>query len=406
MIKSQVKTNENLNRVWMMKKISMFVWNNFVNDARVLREARALSEAGFEVTINAKKERTEKQLKSSEKVLENVYVNRLYKLELPEKIQKKLKSSIFNKHIPNTLLMMKMILLGRKQNADIYHAHDLNTLIQGIACAKLRLNRKPLIYDSHEVQTSRTHYAFQKIYKIEKFLLRFVDEVIVENETRAAYHEDLYGVRPLSVHNYSEKYDIEDVSEYPVRKTHGIKDSETVVLYQGGMQEGRGLFKLLDAFKEVERAVLVMIGDGKERENLIQYHQTIGIEDKVIFIERVPYKMLREYTKAADIGIQFLENTNFNHYSASSNKLFEYLMAHVPVIGSKLPEIEAVIDGETVGMTVEAGNTEQLKTAIQQLVDDESLRNRYKENTKTAKEKYNWQVEKGKLQLLYRKLFD
>src|SRR5699024_7683329 len=144
----------------------------------------------------------------------------------------------------------------------------------------------------------------------------------------------------------------------------------------------RGLFKLLDAFRDIEGARLIMIGDGKERLNLIDYHKELGLEHKVHFIQRVPYRELRRYTKAADLGIQFLENTNFNHYSASSNKLFEYIMAHVPVIGSKLPEIEAVIEGEQIGLTVEPESTRQLKEAIQKLVDGDELRQKFRENTK------------------------
>lgn len=38
-----------------MKSVTMFVWNNFVNDARVLREAKALEELNYSVTIIAKK---------------------------------------------------------------------------------------------------------------------------------------------------------------------------------------------------------------------------------------------------------------------------------------------------------------------------------------------------------------
>lgn len=384
-----------------MKKISMFVWNNFVNDARVLREATALREAGYEVTINAKKERTERALKSAEQISDHIYVNRLFKLELPQNIQKKFKSKIVNKHLPNALLMLKMMMLGRRQNADIYHAHDLNTLIQGVWCAKFRLKPKPLIYDSHEVQTSRTHYAFNKIYRIEKFLLRFTDQTIVENETRAAYHEELYHERPTAVHNYSEYYDIDELQAAPLKEQLGISSDEKLILYQGGMQEGRGLFKLLEAFQDIHGAKLVMIGDGKERENLIQYHHTLKLEDKVVFLERVPYRLLRSYTKSADIGVQFLENTNFNHYSASSNKLFEYIMAHAPVIASKLPEIEAVVDGEEVGLTVLPGDTGAFTAALQRLIDDDALRNRLKENTKSAKMQYNWTREKEVLKKLY-----
>src|SRR5699024_12046513 len=89
---------------------------------------------------------------------------------------------LLNKHIPKMLEMLKMMALGRSRDADVYHSHDLNRLLQGIASAKLRRDRKPLIYDSHEAQTSRTHYSFRKIYRIEKFLLKFVDHVIVEND--------------------------------------------------------------------------------------------------------------------------------------------------------------------------------------------------------------------------------
>lgn len=33
------------------KKVCMFVWNHFTNDARVLRECTALVEAGYEVDL-------------------------------------------------------------------------------------------------------------------------------------------------------------------------------------------------------------------------------------------------------------------------------------------------------------------------------------------------------------------
>lgn len=384
-----------------MKKVTMFVWNNFVNDARVLREASALADLNYTVTIIAKKELSEMHLPSSEKSREGIFVNRPLKLEFPEKITGKIKSSVITKHIPNMLLMFKMIMLGRKYNTDVYHAHDLNTLIQGIVSAKLRIKRKKLIYDSHEVQTSRTHYNFEKIHRIEKLLLKFVDKVIVENDTRADYHKDLYKSRPTPIHNYSELYNIDEVKAFPLREVYSIPEDTKIVLYQGGMQEGRGLFKLLDAFKNIENGKLIMLGDGKERQNLLDYHRELKLENKVIFIDRVPYQELRSYTKSADIGIQFLENTNFNHYSASSNKLFEYLMAHVPVIGSDLPEIKKVIEEEKVGLTVEESNTIELQQAIQELIDDEDKRNYLKENTQRAKNKYNWDNEKRNLEKLY-----
>src|SRR5699024_9893112 len=134
-----------------MANVTMFVWNNFINDARVLRKADALTEMGHTVTIIAKREQNEMHLPAVEKVREGIYVNRVTKIELPKFILRKIKSSVLSKHLPNALLMFKMVLLGRRTNTDIYNAHDLNTLMQGIMSSKLRLKRKPLIYDSHEV---------------------------------------------------------------------------------------------------------------------------------------------------------------------------------------------------------------------------------------------------------------
>lgn len=58
------------------------------------------------------------------------------------------------------------------------------------------------------------------------------------------------------------------------------------------------------------------------------------------FIPKVPLEDLPKYTKNAYLGFQVLNNVCFNHWSASSNKLFEYMMAEVPVIACSFPEIK------------------------------------------------------------------
>src|SRR5699024_3233240 len=95
-----------------MTNVTMFVWNNYINDARVRREATALTEMGHTVTIIAKRELNEMNLHPAEKVRDGIYVNRVTKIELPKFILRKIKSSVLSKHLPNALLMFKMVLLG------------------------------------------------------------------------------------------------------------------------------------------------------------------------------------------------------------------------------------------------------------------------------------------------------
>lgn len=383
-----------------MKTVTMYVWNNFTNDARVYREARTLTDNGYNVVIIAKRDMDELHLPRVEKPLPGMTILR----PLRRAFNKIYNKSIPDKHLPNMWLMLRMAMIGYLRSSDIYHAHDLNTLIQGILSAKFRINKKKLIYDSHEVQTSRTHYHTGLVKRVEGSLLKFVDTVIVENNTRADYHEELYKVRPVPLHNYSELYEISKVEAVDFREMFDIKQDKVIVLYQGGVQEGRGLNLLIEAFSEIKNAVLIMIGDGKEKNNIVRLRDSLQLQDSVYFIDRVPYKELRRYTKAADIGIQILENTNFNHYSASSNKLFEYMMAEVPVVASRLPEIERVVEGEGIGLTIPPSDKQALIEALKTLINNEKLRETFKIRMNSSKRKYNWEVEQLQLLKIYDEL--
>ena len=127
------------------------------------------------------------------------------------------------------------------------------------------------------------------------------------------------------------------------------------------------------------------------------------VSDRIKFIQRVHFKDLPSYTKQGYLGFQVLQNICFNHYSASSNKLFEYIMAHVPVISCNFPEVKAVVD-QGVGISVDSHDVNQIADAVNKLVGDETLRNQYSEKCKEIKKIYNWENEKEKLLEVYNAL--
>src|SRR5699024_10923774 len=181
----------------IMKNVTMFVWNQFTNDARVMRECTALSESKYNVNLIALKLKSD-HLKKHESINEYFHVFRvtkksyifellfknktltivsglllnlilLYLLTINLKVlvivlpiflaellfvaSKKIRTILIN-----LSTIVRMTIAGYKQNADIYHANDLNTLPQAIFCSKFRLKPKRLVYDSHEVQSDRTGY--------------------------------------------------------------------------------------------------------------------------------------------------------------------------------------------------------------------------------------------------------
>jgi len=427
-----------------LRKVTMFVWNHFTNDARVNRECTALSDNNYDVHLIAIDDPKDDNVLQEEIVKDNFKVSRVQRYPSFITAYQKDKNSFlikvgtvstvigvtllyFNlmlliyfaslllmmalsvklrkvrKNIVNAAIIGRMIIKGYKDNADIYHSNDLNTLPQGIICSKFRLKPKKLVYDSHEVQTSRTGYNPKTIKLFESFMIKFVDEMIVENHTRAKKNEELYGFYPNTLYNYSELYDIEDKPDVDLHSELGLPKDEKILLYQGGLQQGRGLELLIEMMPQVKEGTLVFLGAGKLEKTLKEMAAQSSESHRIKFVDKVHFKALPSYTKQAYLGFQVLQNICFNHYSASSNKLFEYIMAHVPVVSCNFPEVKAVVD-QGVGISVDSQDVNQIAKAVNKLVEDETLRNQYSEKCKQIKRIYNWENEKQKLLEVYNAL--
>ncbi|MQR87700.1 glycosyltransferase [Bacillus megaterium] len=426
----------------MSKNVCMFVWNHFTNDARVLRECSSLVEAGYNVDLIAIHDRKNPQLKKKEECKEGFTVirvnNQFPLLQMLLGVARRLKKSIplqllalvvlglgLWKLTVITLLVAvllglfvtpkartfmvrgyiasQMVKYGLKKKYDIYHSNDLNTLPQGITCAKI-LRRKKLVYDSHEVQTSRTGYNSPIYGMMEKLYIKFTDVMIAENHTRAKYTEDLYKLYPQVVHNYPFVVKPELSQSINLHEKLDIPSTEPILLYQGGVQVGRGLDKLIEAAPLFKRGVLVFIGDGRIKPQLQKMVKEQGLEDRVKFLAKVPVEDLMHYTKNAYLGFQVLNNICFNHYSASSNKLFEYMMSAVPVIACSFPEIQKVVESEEVGVCVDSHDPASIAEGVNYLLDHPEERERMSHNCYQAREKYNWNNEKEIFIDIYKKL--
>lgn len=428
-----------------MKRVGMFVWNHFTNDARVLRECTTLSQNGYDVELICIDDPEDPNLKQYEEYNEHFRVYRMQRYPTTLLWLQKMYRFFIGKKwpliplivfwgllvylfpkivIPLTIillilvllllktkvrvlwirgaLIMRMILKGYRGNYDIYHSNDLNTLPQGYVCAKWRIKKKPLIYDSHEVQTSRTGYDSPWYGRLEKFFIKRIDTMIVENHTRAKYNEELYGFYPNVLHNYP-SLEIQQVDgKVDLHKMLDLPPDEKILLYQGGIQTGRGLEKLVEAYPKFKEGTLVFIGDGKIKTELQRMVKERGLEDGIRFIPKVPVKDLPKYTRNAYLGFQVLNNVCFNHWSASSNKLFEYIMNEVPVVASNFPEIKKVVDENKIGITIDPHNPDEIAKAVNYLLEHPDKRDLFSRNCKNARKKYNWEIEQENLLKVYR----
>ncbi len=116
----------------------------------------------------------------------------------------------------------------------------------------------------------------------------------------------------------------------------------------------------------------------------------------------VPHYMVPLITKQADLGIAPIQNICLSYYFCAPNKVFEYLLGGIPVIGSNFPELEKLIKGYNVGYTFDPEEPTEISAAVEQVFQNQEEYMAMKERTKKAAQNYNWENEAEKLLGLYR----
>lgn len=391
----------------MSQKVCVFLWNNFMNDARVRREVRALTLAGYNVDVICTYDGDEKELFQVEDFANSrvirVWNFRTLKLFCNNPVVNFLDKIKVGKMIDVLMVLGNMIAYGLKNKYDFYHCNDLKTLPQGFICAKV-FRKARLIYDSHEVETSRAGGKSKIKYIIERFLIKKADRVIMTTDTRADYNAKLYSIdKPEVIHNYP-IYREKDESRYNLHQLLGLHQDEPILLYQGGFQVGRGIEQILRGTPSFKKGVVVFIGDGPLKPKMKDIIVSSGLKERVKIVPKVPAEELLYYTQHAYLGFQVLENTCFNHYSALSNKLLEYIMMEVPVVCSDLPEMRKVMDEVRAGICIDTDDYENIVEAVNTLLEDKVTYNKMKQNCAAHKGKYTWDKEQEKFIEIYNQL--
>lgn len=282
-----------------------------------------------------------------------------------------------------------------------YHANDLYTLFPAYRLAKKSGGK--LIYDAHEIMTVKAKTRNVLFWKaVERYLIKKCHSVITTTEMRAEHLRKRYKLRDVAI-----------VKNCPVYCSHPktnllherleLPHHKKIVLYLGGIQEGRGLANLIRSMHNVESdALAVLMGSRKRYADVLdQLVRSEGLDDRVYLTGPVEPEDIVRYASSADVGVQLLQNTNFNCYSSLSTKLFQYMMAGIPVVCSDLPGMRKIVRENDIGKVVNPEDIASISSALTVLFGDDSLRERYGRNAKEASTKYTWEHEAVKLLSVY-----
>ena len=363
------------------KKIAFVsVINDLVTDNRVNKSCMALIECGYDVTLVGRK------LSNS--------------LPIPNWTFKTIRLKMIFKKGPLFYFFfnLRLFFVGLINKTDLFYANDLDTLAPMFLLSKLK--KKPLIYDSHELFCEVPELKDSKIkkaiwQKLEGYIIPKLKTCITVNDSIAKIYEAKYNVPFYIIRNISDF----DQSFIPKSRVQlSLPEDKKIILLQGaGINVDRGAEELIDAMEFVQNAVLYIIGSGDVWENLKQkvlFNK--NIQNKVVLINKLPKSELINYTFNADLGLSIDKNTNLNYLYSLPNKIFDYIQAEIPILASRLPEIENIILQYKIGDFIDDHNPKTIANKLNEMLYSQQLSS-YKKYLAIAKKEITWKSEKEKL---------
>jgi len=363
-----------------MKKVILTVTNDLTYDQRMIRICTSLANAGYEVVLVGRKR------KHSKPIVQQVFE------------QKRLtcwwdSGKLF--YLEYNIRLFFFLLFAKK---DAICAIDLDTILPAHYVCKWSSTK--LVYDAHEYFTEVPEVVNRPKVKavwewVANKTIAKVDAAYTVGPMLAAIFEQRYGLSFGVVRNVP--FARPNTQSQP-------QDSTNILLYQGVLNDGRGLEELIAAMAYIEHAEFWIAGEGdlsKELRALVAEKQ---LGAKVKFLGYILPSELKAVTTQATIGINLLQNKGLNYYYSLANKAFDYIQSEKPSLNMAFPEYVAINEKFGCFELVDNLEVDTLVEVINRLTNHPSHYAQLKANCAKAKSIFIWENEEKELINIWNKL--
>ncbi|HOH99060.1 MAG TPA: glycosyltransferase [Bacteroidales bacterium] len=369
----------------MQKKVIVSVTNDLVTDQRVDRTCQTLIQLGFHVVLVGRYLRNGIALGGRTYACHRMHL--LFR-----------KGPLFYAEFNIRLFLL---LLIRKSHLLV--SNDLDTLPANYLIHKIK--GIPVVFDSHEYFTGvpelQNRPIPRKTWKaIERWIFPKLEHTITVNDSIASLFEQEYGHRPRVVRNLPERIETPVIIDRSILR---LPQGRPLLLMQGsGINVRRGAEEAVMAMQYLPDTNLLIIGGGDVMPRLHELVTRLDLEDQVYFLPRMPHTELVKFTAAADIGLSLDKGDNINYRFSLPNKLFDYIQARIPVLGSDLPEVRRIIETYEIGEISENHDPAHIAHKIKTMLSDPEKTAFWKEKLNIAASELCWENEAPVLRDVFR----
>ncbi len=293
--------------------------------------------------------------------------------------------------------------VSENDNFDVIHAHDWLTIEAGVQAKKL--TNIPLIVHVHATEFDRAGGSEGNpiVHEIEYQGLLMADRIFAVSNITKQIIVQKYGIPEDKIEVVHNAIDINSLNNgyiYDLKTYSYIEalkeDGYTIVSAITRLTVQKGLGYLMEAMAKAlsrhDRLILLLAGDGEQRDELVDWAAQYGISDKVFFTGFVRGKQLRDAYSVSDVFVLSSVSEPFGLTA------LEAAHHHTALIVTHQTGAGEVLDSV---FRYDFWDTDKLADQLVSIATSESLKQSMKDNIYQEYARISWQDVAKKCLSLY-----
>ena len=284
------------------------------------------------------------------------------------------------KHPPFELaLINKMAEVAKTVGLDILHAHyAIPHAISAYVTRQMLLPHAPKVITTlhgTDITLVGTDHSF---YELVRFSIQESDGVTAVSRFLQQRTVEVFNItRPIEV-----IYNFVDTERFSPRQSKNrqyyAKDNEKIICHASNFRPVKRIRDVIQVFARIQEeipAVLILIGEGQERNTAQELVLELGLQYRVHFLGSQDY--IEDILSISDLFLLTSEKESFGLVAA------EAMSCGVPVVGSSAEGIPEVVAHGTTGFLHPVGDVDAMAASALSILTDAK---RYQEFSRNARE--------------------
>ena len=284
------------------------------------------------------------------------------------------------KHPPYELaLINKMAEVAKAANLDIIHAHyAIPHAFSAYMAKQILIPNDPKVVTTLHGTDITLVGLDNSYYDLVRFSIQHSDGVTaVSNFLKKSIIDEFKITRPIEV-----IYNFVDTDRFRPNSSDSCRcyapNNEKIVVHVSNFRSKKRVLDAIRVFAKIQEglpAILLLIGEGQDRNLAYELVAELGIQDKVHFLGNQDY--VESILPCSDLFLLPSEKESFGLAA------LEAMSCGVPVVGTNAEGIPEVVRHGEVGFLHDVGDVEGMTESAVALLADPELHGRISQNART-----------------------